>query len=93
MTSYPRGPLPDRGPLQTSAILLIVFGFLCGGTLPAIFGIIAIVQLDSDPYSAQKMTKIGWIIFWVTLGLIILGIVLYFLLIAGVFALPLLLGT
>ncbi|AXK45067.1 hypothetical protein [Brachybacterium saurashtrense] len=77
MSLPPPAPLPDRSSLQTRAILLIVFGFLCGGTVPAIFGIIALVQMDSDPYSAQKMNKIGWIIFWVMLGLAVLAILAY----------------
>ena len=34
-------PAPDRGSIQTSAILLIVLGFLCAGWIPAIFGIAA----------------------------------------------------
>ena len=42
-------PAPDRGSIQTSAILLIVLGFLCGGWIPTIFGIIALVQMESDP--------------------------------------------
>ncbi|MGP9537032.1 hypothetical protein ACT3SP_03430 [Brachybacterium sp. AOP43-C2-M15] len=93
MTSHPQGPLPDRGSLQNSSIVLIVLGFLCGGTLPAIFGIISIVQLDSDPYSAKKMNKVGWILFWVLLALIIVGALLYILLMVGVFAVPFLVGV
>ena len=94
MMSYqPQAPLKDRGSLQTSAILLIVVGFLCGGTVPAIFGIIALVQLDSDPHSARKMTKVGWILFWVVLALIVLFVVIYivfFVVIFGIATLPLL---
>ena len=92
----PIQPLPERQSLQNSAILLIVLGFVCGGTLPAIFGIIALVQIDTDPYSAQKMNKVGWIIFWVMLALMVLLVVGYFLftvLIFGVTALPFLVGT
>lgn len=95
MTYQPQGPVPDRGSIQTSAIILVVVGFLCGGTLPAIFGIIALVQMDSDPRSARNMNKIGWIIFWVILGLGVLLIVGYLLLsflMVGVFALPVILG-
>ena len=95
MTYSPQGPVPDKRSLQNNAIILIVVGFLCGGTLPAIFGIIALVQMETDPFSAQKMNKIGWIIFWVMLGLIVLGIILYvvfMVLIFGVAALPLLMG-
>ncbi|WP_299303378.1 hypothetical protein [uncultured Brachybacterium sp.] len=95
MSYHPQGPLPDRSKLQSSAIILIVVGFLCGGTIPAIFGIIALVQMDSDPYSAQKMNKIGWILFWVMLALIVLFIIVYvvfMVLIFGVATLPFLMG-
>lgn len=95
MTYQPVGPLPDRSALQTRAIVLIVLGFLCGSGLPAIFGIIALVQMDNDPYSAQKMNKVGWILLWVLLGLLVLfliGYVLFILLFVGAFSLPFLTG-
>lgn len=95
MTSQPAGPLPDRSSLQTSAIILIVVGLLCGGTIPAIFGIIALVQMDNDPTTAQKMNKVGWIIFWVMLALIVLiavGALLVNLLVIGVVSLPVIMG-
>src|SRR5699024_8564838 len=64
MTTQPAGPLPDRSSLQTHAIILIVLGFLCGVGLPADFGIIALVQMDSDPYSDQRMNKVGGVVIW-----------------------------
>ena len=66
-------PAPDRGSIQTSAILLIVLGVLCGGLIPTIFGIIALVQMESDPRSARTMNKVGWIVLFV-FGIAILGI-------------------
>ena len=71
-------PAPDRGSIQTSAILLIVLGFMCGGWITTIFGIIALVQMESDPSSARTMNKVGWIVFCVIVGLVILGILAYF---------------
>lgn len=95
MSSQPLEPLPDRSSLQTNAILLIVLGILCGGTFPAIFGIIALVQMDSEPHSAQRMNKVGWIVFWVTLGvaaLLFVGVLLFNVLMFGALSLPVLLG-
>ena len=95
MSSQPLGPLPDRSSLKTNAILLIVLWFLCGGTIPAIFGIIALVKIDNDPVAAQKMNKVGWIMFWVMLGLIVLcfvGALLFNVLMLGAISLPLILG-
>ena len=93
MNHAPLSSAADLASLQNSAIALIVLGFLCGGTLPGIFGIIALVQLDSDPHSARKMTKVGWILFWVVLALIVLFLVIYivfFVVIFGIATLPLL---
>jgi hypothetical protein len=70
-------PAPDHGSIQTSAILLIILGFLCGGWIPTIFGIIALVQMNTDPASARTMNKVGWIILWVILGLAVLAILAY----------------
>ena len=55
----------DRSSIQTNAILLIVAGMLCAGMVPTIFGIIALVQIDSDPVSARRMNRYGWIAFWI----------------------------
>ncbi|WP_114854732.1 DUF4190 domain-containing protein [Brachybacterium sp. YJGR34] len=81
-------PFVDKDALRTNAIILTVVGFLCGGTIPAIFGIIALVQLDTNPASAQSMAKVGWIIFWVLLAVGILFAVLWLLLFGGMMALP-----
>lgn len=95
MSYPPQGYSPDRGSIQTSAIWLIVVGLLCGGTVPAIFGIIALVQMDKDPQQARQMNKVGWIIFWVLLGLAIVGVVAYFgimILVFGLAFIPVMLG-
>lgn len=95
MTYHPQGPAPETGSLQTSAIILIVVGFFCGGGIPAIFGVIALVQMANDPVSARSMNKVGWIIFWVIIGLAVLAAVayiLFFVLVFGIAALPLILG-
>ena len=51
---------------------------LLRGILSVIFGIIALVQMESDPRSARTMNKVGWIVFCVIVGLMILGILAYF---------------
>ncbi len=50
------------GDITFSAIALIVVGALCTSLIGSIFGIIALVQEKSDPESARRMLKIGWII-------------------------------
>ena len=88
-------PAPDRSSIQTNAIILIVVGVLCGGMVPMVFGIIALTQLDSDPESARRMNKIGWIVFAAIIGFSVLMLVLSFVLVPvffGVALLPLLFG-
>ncbi|MGP9682263.1 MULTISPECIES: hypothetical protein [unclassified Brachybacterium] len=95
MSYPPPGYSPDRGSIQTSAIWLIVVGILCGGTIPAIFGIIALVQMDKDPQQARQMNKVGWIVFWVLLGVSLLVVLVYFglsFLIVGMAFIPALVG-
>ena len=75
MTYLPQAP--DRGSIQTQAIILIIVGFLCASMIPSIFGIIALVQMDSDPVSAKKMNKIGWIILAVIIGIGVLAAIAY----------------
>ena len=78
-------PPPDRSSIQNRAILLIVAGALCAGMIPAIFGIIALVQMDTDPQSARTMNKVGMIL------LIIIGAIFVITMVIS-FGLPLLLG-
>lgn len=88
-------PAPDRSSIQTNAIILIVVGVLCGAMAPMIFGVIALTRLDSDPQSARRMNKIGWIVCAAIVGLIVLMIVLWLALIPLLFGgalLPALLG-
>lgn len=96
MSHHPQPAAPDQSSIQTSAIILIVVGFLCGAMIPAIFGIIALVQMNTDPASARTMNKVGWIIFWVILGLGILAVIAYvvfFVVVFGLAALPTLLSV
>lgn len=91
----PPAPAPDRDSIRTNAIILIVAGALCGGMLPMVFGIIALVQVDTDPNSARTMNKIGWITLIVILVLLVLFFVVYigfFVLVMGFAFLPFLSG-
>lgn len=88
-------PAHDRDAIQTSAIILIVIGALCGAMIPAIFGIIAVAQLDSDPESARRMNRVGWIVciaLAALLALVILSMFLAPVLFGAVALLPLLGG-
>ena len=80
MSYQPQAPLKDRGSLQTSAILLIVVGFLCGGIIAGVLGLLGYLKADQEPETAQKFTK------WAMIVTIIV-IVLYVLIFIGSLAL------
>lgn len=71
----PRTPEPLRSQIINSAIGVLVVGFLCGGTIPAILGIIALTQVDSNPQSAQTLNKVGWIL-CIVFAVLIIGTML-----------------
>ncbi len=96
MTYQPAQAAPDRGSVQTNAIILIVVGLMCGGMIPSIFGIIALAQMDTDIDSARRMNRYGWISAAILAGLAILAILLYivvFVLIMGAAFLPFIFGA
>ena len=88
-------PAHDRSSIQTNAIILIVIGALCGAMIPMIFGVIALTQLDSDPESARRMNRTGWIVCVIIASIVLLMILAMFVapVIFGVALLPLLLGV
>jgi hypothetical protein len=73
---YATGP-----PTQTngSAIALTIVSVLslCNFFTVAslVLGIIALTRTSTDPESSRRLTKIGWIVFAVSWGLVILGVV------------------
>ncbi|WP_119724705.1 hypothetical protein [Brachybacterium endophyticum] len=69
---------PERSSLQTQSIVLIVVGALCGGMIPTILGIIALVQLD-QPTTARSLVRWGWISLIIIAALIVLFLVASFL--------------
>lgn len=82
--------------MMNRSIWLIVLGFLCGGTVPGILGIVALVQLDTNPDSARQLLKIGWILFWILFALIVLFLIVYIgfaVLLMGAAMIPFLSGT
>lgn len=72
----PRTPEPLRSQITNSAIGVLVVGFLCGGTIPAILGIIALTQVDTNPQSAQTLNKVGWIL-CIVFAVLIIGMMLF----------------
>lgn len=77
---YPTGA--PTAPSNTSAVILtIVSGVSMLGTLffvgipSLIFGIMALTSNTTDPVGSRKKAKVGWIIYAVNVGVIVLAIV------------------
>lgn len=81
---YGYGPRPPT-PTNSSAVVLVVLssvamftGYCCYIGIPGlIFGILGITQQTTDPTSAARMTKYGWISFGSLVGLTLLAIALF----------------
>ena len=76
--AYPR---PAQQPNSSAIVLTVISGVatltgLCCylSIVPLVFGILGIVQQDSDPDRAAQMTKYGWISFAVIAVLAVIGL-------------------
>lgn len=66
--------------IKKKALIWTIVGFLCGGIIAGVFGLLGYLKADDEPQTAQKFTKIAMII-------TIVVIVLYVLLFVGSIAL------
>lgn len=90
----PPNPYPTPPPTNSSAIVLTVFaslalasGYCCYIGIPSlVFGVLGITQQSSNPESAARMTRYGWICFASLTFLTLLGLggFLLFVVLAGV---------
>ena len=53
-----------------------IVGFVCGGVIPGILGLLGYLKADTEPQTAQKFTKWAWIVFAIIWALNILWIVI-----------------
>lgn len=72
----------DVESIKKNALIAMIVGFLCGGMIPGVLGLLGYLKADTEPVTAKKFTKWAWIAFAIIWVLSIIGIILYFVLIA-----------
>ena len=60
--------------IKKKALIWTIVGFLCGGIIAGVFGLLGYLKADDEPQTAQKFTKIAMII---TIIVIVLNIVVW----------------
>ncbi|MDO5662559.1 MAG: hypothetical protein Q4G40_07690 [Brachybacterium sp.] len=67
------GPAGGIDTLKRNALILTIVGFLCGGVIPGVLGLVSFLQADTNPDLSRKIIK--WtVIIWV--ALIVIGIII-----------------
>ena len=78
MTSFSS---PDSAAIKKSALIAMIVGFICGGVIPGVLGLLGYLKADTEPETARKFTKWSWIVFaacWVlAIIVIILEVVVF----------------
>jgi hypothetical protein len=72
----------DIEKLKKNALIATIVGFLCGGIIPGVLGLLGYLKADEEPETSRKFTKWSWIAFAVLWVLAILGIIAYIIFIA-----------
>ncbi len=65
---------------KKSALIFTIVGFLCGGVIAGVLGLLAYLKADDDPVAAAKFLKWSKIVLIVSVALWVLIIVLNILL-------------
>lgn len=85
--TYPNDPYSSNGApgaantggfdverIKKNALIACIVGFVCGGVIPGVLGLLGYLKADTEPATAQKFTKWAWIVFAIcfALGIIVL---------------------
>lgn len=75
----PQTPVPGAGneTIKRNALIAMIVGFFCGGTIPGILGLLGYLKADQEPETARKFTKWAWIVFGIMWVLGIIFIIIY----------------
>ena len=49
--------------IKKKALIWTIVGFLCGGIIAGVFGLLGYLKADTEPVTAKKFTKWAWIAF------------------------------
>ena len=74
----------DAEKIKKNALIAMIVGFVCGGILPGILGLLGYLKADEEPETARKFTKWAWIVFAICWVLAIIFIVIYVIFIVSV---------
>lgn len=67
----------DIESIKKSALIATIVGFVCGGAIPGVLGLLGYLKADTEPETAKKFTKWAWIAFIIMWVIAILAIVAY----------------
>ncbi|WP_299300332.1 DUF2700 domain-containing protein [uncultured Brachybacterium sp.] len=67
----------DVEKIKKSALIATIVGFICGGAIPGVLGLLGYLKADQEPATAKKFTKWAWIAFIIMWILAIIFIVIY----------------
>lgn len=67
----------DIEKLKKNALIATIVGFLCGGAIPGVLGLLGYLKADQEPETAKKFTKWAWIAFAIMWALTIIFIIIY----------------
>ena len=71
----------DIEKIKKNALIATIVGFVCGGAIPDVLGLLGYLKADTEPATAKKFTKWAWIVFGIMWALSILFIIAYFIII------------
>lgn len=63
--------------VKKKALIATIVGFVCGGAIPGVLGLLGYLKADTEIDTARKFTKWAWIAFAIIWGLTILLVILY----------------
>ena len=70
--------------IKKKALIWTIVGFLCGGIIAGVLGLLGYLKADQEPETARKFTKWAWIVFAICWVLAIIFIVIYVIFIVSV---------
>lgn len=71
------GSGPETEAVKKNALIATIVGFVCGGAIPGVLGLLGYLKADTEIDTARKFTKWAWIAFAIIWGLSILLTILY----------------
>ncbi|MGP9694629.1 hypothetical protein ACT3TZ_08445 [Brachybacterium sp. AOP25-B2-12] len=70
--------------IKKNALIATIVGFVLGGVIPGILGLLGYLKADTEPATAKKFTKWAWIAFAIIWVITIIFIIIYVVIIAAI---------